>query len=112
MALVYRHNRNRISEFLSYINRNSDTRFSLVCETGLPRVTLDRIIDGSVCPDFLSVAMITDALERRIGMHLDPREIVAFDGEFLTPGLDELLGATKRDAARKAHQASVYVPRV
>lgn len=112
MAIVYRQNRNRISEFLSYINRTSDPRFSLSCETGLPRVTLDRINDGSVCPDFLTVAMITGAIERRIGKRLDPRELVAFNGEFLTPNLDDLLGTTKKGAVPTAPQPSIHIQRV
>jgi len=107
MAFVYHQNRNRISDFLSYINRSSETPFSLTCETGLPRVTLCRIIDGSVCPDFLTVAIITDAIERRIGKRFDPREVVAFNGEFLTPNLDNLLGATKKDAVSTASQPSM-----
>jgi len=102
MALVNRKNHNRISEFLTYIDRSNDAHFSLARETGLPRVTLCRIIDGSVCPDFLTVAIITEAIERRLGKRLDPRELVAFNGEYLTPDLDELLCDTKEDAANAA----------
>ena len=107
MAIVYHQNRNRISDFLSYINRSGETPFSLARETGLPRVTLCRIIKGAVCPDFVTVAIITEAIERRIGKRLDPRELIAFNGEFLTPNLDDLLGTTKKDAVTTASQSSM-----
>lgn len=111
MAFDYRQNQNRISDFLSYINQSSETPFSLARETGLPRVTLRRIINGTVCPDFLTVAIITASIERQIRKRLDPREIVAFNGEFLTPDLDDLLGATKKDAATTAAQPSLRFQR-
>jgi hypothetical protein len=46
--------------------------------------TISRLIHGQINPSFLLVTRVTSALEFRMGMKLDPRDLVAENGEFLT----------------------------
>lgn len=46
--------------------------------------SVSRLIHGQINPSFMLVARITTALEKATGLHIDPRDLVAEYGEFLT----------------------------
>lgn len=56
----------------------------LAADALLDTSTISRLIHSRINPSFTLVARITAALEMRLGMKLDPRDLVAENGEFLT----------------------------
>ena len=46
--------------------------------------SISRLMHGQINPSFLLVARITTVLEKATGLQIDPRDIVAEYGEFLT----------------------------
>jgi len=54
--------------------------------------SLSRVLNGKTNPSFLMVARITAALERRLGIRLDPRDLIAESGVFRTSALCDVVG--------------------
>lgn len=55
----------------------------LARDAGVSPSAVSRLINGKMNPSFLMVARITGALERELGYRIDPRDLVAENGEFL-----------------------------
>ena len=53
--------------------------------------TLSKIIGHRMAPSFAIVQLLTDALERELGFRIDPREVIALEGGFLTPHVCDLV---------------------
>lgn len=53
--------------------------------------SVSRLINGNINPSFMFVARITSAVEAELGMRIDPREIVAEHGDFLTRYVCDLM---------------------
>jgi transcriptional regulator with XRE-family HTH domain len=60
--------------------------------SGVSPASISRIINGKQNPQFLLVARLTTALEQAFGIHIDPRDIFAENGLFLTPYACDLVG--------------------
>lgn len=54
--------------------------------------SISRLINGKMNPSFLMVARITFALETYVGYRIDPRDLIAELGKFLTPHACDLAG--------------------
>lgn len=65
---------------------------SLAEDAGVDPSTVSRLIHQKINPSFLLVARITGALERQLGRRIDPRDLIAENGEFLTPFTCDLTG--------------------
>ncbi len=66
---------------------------------GSPRLALDASVDRSTVtrlkrsalnPSFAMVARLTAAIEKRVGCRIDPRDLFAENGQFLTPHICDL----------------------
>ncbi|MBS1722970.1 MAG: helix-turn-helix transcriptional regulator [Armatimonadetes bacterium] len=64
----------------------------LAFDAGVNPSTLSRILYGEINPSFALVARLTGALEKEFGLRFDPRDLVAENGEFLTPFTCDLVG--------------------
>jgi transcriptional regulator with XRE-family HTH domain len=54
--------------------------------------SVSRLINGKMNPSFLMVARLTTALEAELGRRIDPRDLVAEMGRFLTTHTCDLAG--------------------
>lgn len=64
----------------------------LAADAQVDSSVISRLIHGQINPSFLLVARVTTALEERLGMRLDPRDLVAQEGRFLTRSVCDLVG--------------------
>ena len=62
----------------------------LAKEARVSASSVSRLINGKMNPSFLMVARLTAALERALGFPIDPRDLVAESGSFLTRHTCEL----------------------
>lgn len=67
-------------------------RSRLASEAGISQSTLWRMIQGVVSTRFEVVERVSAALEKHFACHIDPRDIVANDGHFLTPFACQVVG--------------------
>jgi|SRR5579871_3036090 len=54
--------------------------------------SVSRFINGQINPSFLLVARLTEALEKQLGFHIDPRDLIAEDGRFLNRFVCDVVG--------------------
>lgn len=59
---------------------------------GVSPAAVSRVIHGKINPSFIMVARITKALEDELGFRIDPRDLIAECGEFLTRFTCDLVG--------------------
>ena len=64
----------------------------LATESGLSAKSVSRLIHGEGNPSFLTVVRLTNALEARLERRVDPRDLIAENGEFLTRFTCDLVG--------------------
>jgi len=84
---------NRISDLMDHTTRYSiDGVLRLAEDTGLSRKSLYRVLRSEVNPSFFMVARIATALERELKRPIDPRDLLAEHGEFLTRFACDLSG--------------------
>lgn len=53
--------------------------------------SVSRLVHGQINPSFVLVARLTTALEKRLGKRIDPRDLVAENGQFLTTYVCDLV---------------------
>lgn len=76
---------NRVSDLMAHTTKYSFWGVSRLAEDArVSSSAVSRLINGKMNPSFAMVARITAALEREFGFHIDPRDLVAENGEFLT----------------------------
>ena len=76
---------NRVSDAMIHIDRFAFHGVSnLATDARVSASAVSRLINGMMNPSFALVARITRALEVQLGHRIDPRDIVAENGEFLT----------------------------
>lgn len=63
----------------------------IAADARLDSSTVSRLIHGKINPSFILVARITAALEQRLGFKIDPRDLVAENGEFITSYVCDLV---------------------
>ena len=84
---------NRISDVMAHshkFNFKGVTRLAL--EAQVSPASVSRLVNGKMNPSFLMVARITAALEKQLGFHIDPRDLIAENGEFITCYICDLMG--------------------
>ncbi len=64
----------------------------LAKEAGVSPSSVSRLINGRFNPSFLFVARLTTAIEKQLGHRIDPRDLVAENGEFLTRFVCDMSG--------------------
>ena len=85
----------RIADVLSHSSALAFKGTSkLLAESGLSRTGLFRLIRGGGNPSYHSVLRVTSALESLLGRSLDPRELIALNGNFPTAFVCFLMGCT------------------
>jgi len=84
---------NRISDVMVHTDRYAFKGVSrLARDARVSASSLSRLVNGKLNPSFLMVARLTNALERELGYKIDPRDLVAECGEFLTSFACDLVG--------------------
>jgi hypothetical protein len=79
-----------IMDHIGYLSFQGTVR--LAREAGVSHSVVSRMIHGKTTASFPVVVAITHALEKRLGRHVDPREILTFDGKYPTPSVCQLCG--------------------
>ena len=76
---------NRFGDVADHTTRYAFNGVSkLARDAGVTPSAVSRLVNGKMNPSFLMVARITDALERELGYRIDPRDLIAENGRFLT----------------------------
>lgn len=87
---------NRVAQLMAHSTRyafKSETR--LARDAGVSKSAVSRLVQGHTSPSFALVTAITRALERALGVPLDPREVVSTDGTYPTPSVCDLVGCRR-----------------
>jgi transcriptional regulator with XRE-family HTH domain len=80
----------------------------LAHDAGISPATVSRLIHGKSSPTFLVVWSIAQAIERRAGRSIDPRELVSVDGVYPTPKACDLFGCRRCQAEHEIGDDGVY----
>ncbi len=84
---------NRIADVMAHTNRYAFCGVArLAADAKVSPSSISRLINGKMNPSFALVARVTTALEATVGYRIDPRELVAELGRFLTPHTCDLMG--------------------
>lgn len=76
---------NRVSDVAAHTTRYAFKGVGrLARDAGVSPSAVSRLLNGKMNPSFLMVARITAALEKELGYRIDPRDLVAESGRFLT----------------------------
>lgn len=83
---------NRFTDVMAHSDRFAFKGVSrLAREAGVSPSSVSRLINGKMNPSFLMVARLTMALEKTLGFRIDPRDLIAENGRFLTRFACELM---------------------
>jgi hypothetical protein len=86
---------NRVGDVMAHTSRFAFCGVKrLAQDSGVSRSTISSIINGSISASSSMVARITGALERELGFAIDPRNLFAEYGGFLTPNVCEVCHCT------------------
>lgn len=66
----------------------------LAADAGVSPSTVTRLLHGEINPSHLLMARITTALEAQLGRRIDPRDLVAESGAFLTQFVCNVVGCS------------------
>lgn len=84
---------NRLTDVMVHSDRFAFKGVSrLAREAGVSPSSLSRLINGNINPSLILVARLTGVLEQEFGFRIDPRDLVAEEGHFLTPFVCDLVG--------------------
>lgn len=84
---------NRVADVMAHLDRYAFKGVGrLAKDAGVSASAVSRLINGKINPSFLMVARITAAIEERLGRRIDPRDLVAESGIFLTRHACDLVG--------------------
>ena len=76
---------NRFTDVMAHSDRFAFRGTSkLALDAGVSVSSVSRVIHGEVNPSFRTVVRLTEAVERELGIRIDPRDLVAESGRFLT----------------------------
>lgn len=87
---------NRVAQLMAHTTRyafKSETR--LARDAGVSKSAVSRLVQGHTSPSFALVTAITRALEKALGVPLDPREVVSTDGTYPTSSVCDLVGCRR-----------------
>ncbi len=83
---------NRIADVMAHLDRYSFYATTRLAEDArVNPSTISRILNNQLNPSFALVARITAAIESEFGIQIDPRNLVAENGDFLTPFTCDLM---------------------
>jgi transcriptional regulator with XRE-family HTH domain len=84
---------NRIADVMAHTNRYAFCGVArLAKDARVSASSVSRLINGKMNPSFAMVARVTTALEAAVGYRIDPRDLVAELGRFLTTNTCDLMG--------------------
>lgn len=84
---------NRLADVMAHTNRYAFRGVSrLALDARVSPSSISRLINGKMNPSFVMVARVTTALESTLGYRIDPRDLVAEMGSFLTKNCCDLTG--------------------
>jgi len=84
---------NRIADVMAHTNRFAFCGVArLAKDARVSASSVSRLINGKMNPSFAMVARVTSALEAAVGYRIDPRDLVAELGRFLTTNTCDLMG--------------------
>lgn len=84
---------NRFDDVLVHTDRFAFYKIRrLAKDAGVSPSSVSRLINNQLNPSFALVARITAAIEMELGMKIDPRDLIAENGEFLTRSVCDLTG--------------------
>lgn len=84
---------NRLADLMAHSDRYAFHGVRrLAMDARVSASSVSRLINGYMNPSYLMVVRITSALERELGIHVDPRDVVAERGAFLTRFACDLAG--------------------
>ncbi len=84
---------NRCSDLMSHTQRYAFKGVSrLARDARVSPSSVSRLINGKLNPSFVLVARLTAAIEKQLGFRIDPRDLVAERGGFLTQFACDLAG--------------------
>lgn len=76
----------RLDDVMAHIPKYSIEGVTrLAKDAGVSVSSVSRIINGLQSPSFIIIARLAGAIEHQLGVRVDPRDIVAESGRFLTP---------------------------
>lgn len=83
---------NRFADVLDHTDKFAFSgRSRIAREVGVCRSTITRVLNHQVNPSFALVARITAAIEKEMGFRIDPRDLIAEEGQFLTRSVCDLM---------------------
>ena len=84
---------NRFLDVMEHTDRFAFKGTTRLAEAaGVNPSSVSRLIHGLQNPSFLMVARLADALEGQLGFRIDPRDLIAESGRFLTRSTCDLVG--------------------
>lgn len=84
---------NRVGDVMAHTRRYAFKGVGrLARDAGISPAALSRIINGEINPSALMVSRLANALERELGLRIDPRDLVAEEGRFLRRFACDLCG--------------------
>lgn len=84
---------NRIADVMAHTKRYAFQGVGrLAKDARVDASSVSRLINGKMNPSFAMIARIAEALECDIGSKIDPRDLIAENGEFLTRYVCDLVG--------------------
>lgn len=84
---------NRFSDVMAHLDRYAFKGVTrLARDARVSASSVSRLINGKMNPSFLMIARLTSALERELGVRIDPRDLFAESGAFLQPYVCDLVG--------------------
>ena len=76
---------NRVSDLMAHTTKYSFWGVARLAEDArVSSAAVSRLINGKMNPSFAMAARLTAALEREFGFSIDPRDLFAENGKFLT----------------------------
>jgi len=86
---------NRIDLFCEHSNRYTfDGLSRLARDAGVSIPALSRVMAGTHRPSYVMVTRVVGALEEALGVKIDPREVIAENGEYPTESVCAVLSCT------------------
>lgn len=86
---------NRLGDMMEHSGRFAFSGVTrLAFAAGVDPASVSRILSGRQNPTYLMVVRLTEALEKDLGFRIDPRDIFAEEGQFLTRFACDLCGCS------------------
>lgn len=102
---------NRVAQLMAYTTRYAfKSETCLARDVGVSKSAISRLVQRYTCPSFALVTAITHALEKALGVPLDPREVVSTNRTYPTPSVCDLVGCWRCGLYEVHTQSEPVVP--